>query len=227
MKNLWIILVFLVFFSPLVLALKNPASVYCENLGFQYVRETNADNSVSNFCIINETKYPAWDFYSGKVAKEFSYCAQRGYNIISVENGKFSPISGACINKSVKLTRDITSKDYILQEDIMNLESFLQESKPEVQINSKSDLIENTIDISGETKKNSKGSSSSSNSKSHSTNTKTGNFINEAITRTEQNLIRLNPLHLLAKTSNSGNNFFLILIMPISLLLIIIIRRKL
>ena len=61
---------------------KNPAAVYCEQLGYRYsVESDRAGNDVGVCVLPNGQKVNAWDFYRGKVAKEYSYAAMKGYDI--------------------------------------------------------------------------------------------------------------------------------------------------
>lgn len=61
---------------------KNPAAVYCERLGYRYSIESDrAGNDVGVCLLPNGMKVNAWDFYRGKVAKEFSYAALKGYDV--------------------------------------------------------------------------------------------------------------------------------------------------
>lgn len=61
---------------------KNPAAVYCERLGYRYSIESDrAGNDVGVCLLPNGMEVNAWDFYRGKVAKEFSYAALKGYDV--------------------------------------------------------------------------------------------------------------------------------------------------
>lgn len=55
------------------LASPNPASVYCEKLGYKL-----EDNN----CIFPDgLKCNAWDFFRGKCGQNFTYCKRQGYKI--------------------------------------------------------------------------------------------------------------------------------------------------
>jgi hypothetical protein len=66
-------------------ALPNPASVYCQGLGF--VEETRAtDAGQAGVCIFpDQAECDSWDFLAGRCGQERSYCVQQGGSI--EENG--------------------------------------------------------------------------------------------------------------------------------------------
>ena len=60
----------------------NPAAKYCKMLGYKYEITTEKDGDEIGICILpNGKRVNAWDFYKGKVAKEFSYAAKLGFDI--------------------------------------------------------------------------------------------------------------------------------------------------
>lgn len=62
-------------------AIMNPAAKYCEILGYEYVIEKDSTGAEFGTCILPDgSKVDAWDFYTGKVKQEYSYCAKYGYN---------------------------------------------------------------------------------------------------------------------------------------------------
>jgi C1A family cysteine protease len=64
---------------------KNPAAAYCEFLGYRYSVQTDKQGNETGVCTLpTGGKVNAWDFYKGKVAKEFSYAAKKGYKIETV-----------------------------------------------------------------------------------------------------------------------------------------------
>ena len=78
----WIrgLFVLLVVAAPLpVLALKNPAAVYCTALGYQYEVE-RTDRGEFGYCVLaGGERVDAWEFLLGKAAQEKSYCASQGH----------------------------------------------------------------------------------------------------------------------------------------------------
>ena len=60
-------------------SLANPASVYCEGLGFQ---EETRQNEIGSYgvCIFPDgTECDSWDFLAGRCGQEYSYCVQQGF----------------------------------------------------------------------------------------------------------------------------------------------------
>ncbi|MCX6761422.1 MAG: hypothetical protein NTY33_01040 [Candidatus Moranbacteria bacterium] len=87
MKKIFIILLALVFFPVFnAQALRNPAAVYCNSMGYSYIEEKSGQNQ----CQIPGTKetFPEWDFYTGKVGQKYSYCALHGYEIKIINSAK-------------------------------------------------------------------------------------------------------------------------------------------
>ncbi len=60
-------------------AMRNPAAVYCESLGYKYVVETSKAGEVG-YCMIGNEKVDAWRFLRGEVAADRTYCAKKGYS---------------------------------------------------------------------------------------------------------------------------------------------------
>ena len=72
-------------------SVRNPAAVYCEELGYEYIK-VESMNGEEGFCRINNELLEGWDFFSGKVGQEHSYCAKHGYSIETLSDGE-SPYS--------------------------------------------------------------------------------------------------------------------------------------
>ncbi len=66
-------------------ALKNPSAVYCEALGYEYVIYSTPLGEVGKCILPNGEAVNAWDFYTGRVAVEYSYCTIKGYEAKHVE----------------------------------------------------------------------------------------------------------------------------------------------
>ena len=76
-----LILILLVFLTSTSSALINPSAVYCNTLGYEYVIE-KTESGERGYCKLpNGQKVGAWDFLEGKVAKEYSYCRIKGYEL--------------------------------------------------------------------------------------------------------------------------------------------------
>lgn len=67
-------------------AMRNPAAVYCDTLGYKYVTESAADGEIGRCMLPNNVSVDAWNFLEGKTAQGYSYCTQKGYGIKTVEN---------------------------------------------------------------------------------------------------------------------------------------------
>lgn len=94
-------------------ALKNPAAVYCQSLGYNYMIE-KTDNGEAGYCQLpNGQSVDAWDFLLGEAGQEFGYCARMGYRQKVVEGYRTchpfaTPSCAACIledGSEVEVTR--------------------------------------------------------------------------------------------------------------------------
>lgn len=61
--------------------------VYCRALGYQFF-SAHTHKGVMGVCVLPDGRWVnAWDFYTGKVALEWSYCAREGYEARHDEDG--------------------------------------------------------------------------------------------------------------------------------------------
>lgn len=67
--------------SDSALALKNPSAVYCRALGYEYMT-IHEERGARGLCKLTDGQtVDAWDFITGKVAQEFSYCKKMGMQL--------------------------------------------------------------------------------------------------------------------------------------------------
>ncbi len=108
--------------------LKNPAAVYCETMGYDFTVQKDVNGDQVGMCTLpNGQVVNAWDFYKGKVAKEYGYPAKKGYNIETV----VEKVNGYTVEKAV-CTRTVKGKKEILSlEELMgmNNDELILESK--------------------------------------------------------------------------------------------------
>ncbi|MFH1864426.1 MAG: C1 family peptidase [Candidatus Eisenbacteria bacterium] len=86
--------------SPM-LSMPNPAAVYCEELGYEYVI-VDGDGGQHGVCALPDgRRVDAWDFYRGKVATEYSYCALQGLGIRTkrTDTGTFTSECAVCVSE--------------------------------------------------------------------------------------------------------------------------------
>ena len=108
-------------YSSQMVGTKNPAAVYCTELGYEY-KIIKTEQGERGICVIPETgeEFDAWDFLEGKVGHDYSYCARIGYDTMTVTNGKnpFSSDYAVCIPKNSA----VSSNESMSVTDLMNLE---------------------------------------------------------------------------------------------------------
>jgi putative hemolysin len=73
--------------------LANPASVYCEGLGYELELRTD-DTGSYGVCIFPDgSECDEWDFLAGRCGQENTYCAQQGFVIEAEEESNI----GKCV----------------------------------------------------------------------------------------------------------------------------------
>jgi putative hemolysin len=75
------------------MGLANPASVYCQGLGFT---EETAENELGQYgqCIFPDGEVcDTWDFLAGRCGQEHSYCVQQGFELAATEDSNI----GTCV----------------------------------------------------------------------------------------------------------------------------------
>lgn len=85
--------------APLV-GLPNPAAAYCEALGYTF-EISNGPDGQSGVCVLPDgRRVGAWEFYRGKVAPEYSYCARQGMEVRTrrTEEGGFVTECAVCVS---------------------------------------------------------------------------------------------------------------------------------
>lgn len=146
MKGVILSLVLVVMLSTIVVGIKNPSAIYCEELGFEYEKVISSDGSQTGYCIVKDQKFNAWDFFQGKVGENYSYCAEQGYDIEVRDDGESSYAQeyAVCVNSSedsgTMTTSGSTSdsdddktsdEEEIPQEELMGLDEKLQDGTDE------------------------------------------------------------------------------------------------
>ncbi len=90
-------LFFLFLFCISSYAAQDPAVLYCKELGYSIEIQEFAEGEKS-ICVVEEKSFDAWDFFTGKVGKDYSFCAKKGYEILTLSDGKnsYSPDYAVC-----------------------------------------------------------------------------------------------------------------------------------
>ncbi|AMM41862.1 protein containing DUF333 [Candidatus Desulfofervidus auxilii] len=86
----WIFLFAIIYIfkgNDFAFALKNPAAVYCEALGYEYITFYE-EKGIRGACKLPNNPVDAWDFLKGKVAQEYSYCVRQGYEMKTIKDAK-------------------------------------------------------------------------------------------------------------------------------------------
>lgn len=64
--------------SQSAMGLPNPASVYCQGLGYREETRTNEDGQFGVCLFPDGSECDTWDFLSGRCGQQHSYCVQQG-----------------------------------------------------------------------------------------------------------------------------------------------------
>lgn len=87
------------FLFGFVFSIANPASVYCEELGYETVF-AETEEGVAGMCRLpGGEEVDEWAFFRGEVATEYSYCVKEGYGIktITEEMDGWTAVYAVCI----------------------------------------------------------------------------------------------------------------------------------
>ncbi|MCG2661790.1 MAG: DUF333 domain-containing protein [Kiritimatiellae bacterium] len=92
---------FVVLIAHQALALPNPAAVYCERWGYEYKRVQTPEGEKGIVIIEPGVQFDAWDFFRGKVGKEYSFGAFYGYDIECVRTniGTYVAEYAVCVSQ--------------------------------------------------------------------------------------------------------------------------------
>ncbi len=128
----------LVIMTNFVSGLSNPAAVYCEELGYDFSIEKTTDGE-TGYCLVEENKFEAWNFYSGKIGQNYSYCASQGFDIKIANESESSFVSeyAICVNKT-------NSTEEVLQEELMDIEEKVSENRDKEKSDGKENIFINT-----------------------------------------------------------------------------------
>jgi hypothetical protein len=85
------------------MTMKNPAAVYCTDLGYEYETVTYADGSQNGVCHLPDgSTCSAWAFLRGQCGPEHSICARHGLatEVRSDGGNAFSSVYAACVERT-------------------------------------------------------------------------------------------------------------------------------
>lgn len=89
-------------FINFAFGLANPAAVYCDELGYQYIVQEE-EGGQRGFCQFPDgSVVDEWKFFIGEEGKEFSYCQKQGFEIktITSEQCQYASKCAVCILKN-------------------------------------------------------------------------------------------------------------------------------
>ena len=95
-------------------SIRNPAMVYCNEMGYQYEIRIDPEGNEYGVCIFpDETECDAWDFLKGKAGKPFSYCVKNGYDIETkkANKGTYQFECAECVAQSEPEETSIPEED--------------------------------------------------------------------------------------------------------------------
>jgi len=90
-------------------SMRNPAAVYCTELGYEYEHVEASDDSQRGLCRFpNDTSCNAWDFLTGYCGQDYNACAREGLSTVISSEGDnpFAATSALCVDAKGK---EITS----------------------------------------------------------------------------------------------------------------------
>ncbi|MCG2693692.1 DUF333 domain-containing protein [Candidatus Parcubacteria bacterium] len=82
-----------------VLAMSNPAAIYCRDLGYEYAVEKTSEGELG-FCKLPDgSKAEEWKFFTGQEKQDYNYCGTKGYatKTVSDERCLYSGLCALCV----------------------------------------------------------------------------------------------------------------------------------
>ncbi len=81
-----------------VIGIKNPAAIYCMDMGYEYKIE-KTESGERGICVMpDKEECDAWAFYRGECGRVFSYCAKKGWPIaLKGKEDCFATTSTTCV----------------------------------------------------------------------------------------------------------------------------------
>lgn len=87
--------------TPAAVGALNPAALYCIQLGYDYEIIATEDGE-RGFCRLpSGERVDAWEFFRGKCAEDYSYCAREGYRTQTIDlgSGTYTAECAVCVDK--------------------------------------------------------------------------------------------------------------------------------
>jgi C1A family cysteine protease len=122
--NLTIVLFHLLIFQEMYAqkgSYPNPAAMYCERMGYEYQVIIDDDGNQKGICTLpDSSQVDAWEFFKGKVKKEYSYCAKKGYTVETkiVKKGNYTTECAYCKKEKTKDSKEKSTKNQTEFEEI-------------------------------------------------------------------------------------------------------------
>lgn len=88
----------------------NPASTYCALLGYSTTFIDTPKGQTGGCILPNGLICEEWEFFSGKCGEEYSYCAQQGYGVMTLDDGQdpYSLEYAVCIDEQGQIIGSAT-----------------------------------------------------------------------------------------------------------------------
>lgn len=109
------------------IGMRNPAAVYCEEMGYEY-KVVKTKDGERGICVLpNGNEVDAWAFYRGECGKNFSYCAKKGWSVAPVtKRDSFATNCTTCLlpdgsSKTVSELLNLSQKCTIKAESFSNV----------------------------------------------------------------------------------------------------------
>ena len=110
-----------------VQSMRNPAAIYCSDLGYEYEIVQGADGGHQGICRLpNHTSCDAWDFFQGRCGQEYNACARKGLKTVTQPNGDnpFSRATALCVDADGQKVTSAVDAVNLVEKLIGNTLSF-------------------------------------------------------------------------------------------------------
>lgn len=113
-----------IFINAQITGFPNPSAIYTEKLGYNYIIKENERGDQIGYSVLpNGDTVESWDFYWGKVGKNYSYCSKYDYNTINkrIKKDGYTLSEAYCIKKMTANSKNNETNTQIPLIEFMKL----------------------------------------------------------------------------------------------------------
>ena len=79
-------ILFILLFLPIVFSMRNPAAVFCKQMGYEYKIVDTPEGQIGKCILPDGSEVDEWEFFKGNVKREYHYCSLHGYDVVYIDD---------------------------------------------------------------------------------------------------------------------------------------------